>query len=227
MLPVIVFDVNETLLDLAALDEDFKAIFGDASVRRAWFTQMLQSAFVSTIIGSYQPFGRIGQTALEMIAARQGITVTHEQAQTLLAGVRRLPPHGDVVEGLTLLRDAGLRLATLTNSTEEVSLEQMRQSGLYPYFEQMLSADSVRRLKPAPEPYHMAAERLGVAPSDILLVAAHAWDTAGAVRAGCRAAFIERPGQVADPLMPQPEMSAPSLPALARLIIAKTTSSVA
>ena len=46
---VCVFDVNETLLDLAALDTLFERVFGDASVRRLWFNQMLQSAFVATI----------------------------------------------------------------------------------------------------------------------------------------------------------------------------------
>jgi 2-haloacid dehalogenase len=40
----------------------------------------------------------------------------------------------------------------------------------------------------------------------VRLVAAHAWDVAGAMRAGCAAAFVARPGQVLDPLAPTPDV---------------------
>ena len=60
MAPVCVFDVNETLLDLAALDGEFERVFGDRGVRVAWFGQLLQSAMVSTITGSYTDFGSVG-----------------------------------------------------------------------------------------------------------------------------------------------------------------------
>jgi 2-haloacid dehalogenase len=38
---ICVFDVNETLLDLRALDSHFEHVFGDATVRQAWFAQLL------------------------------------------------------------------------------------------------------------------------------------------------------------------------------------------
>jgi hypothetical protein len=58
MMPrVQVFDVNETLLDLAAMDPRFQRIFGDAGARVAWFTQMIQSALVATVTGAYRQFG--------------------------------------------------------------------------------------------------------------------------------------------------------------------------
>ncbi|MDQ5828565.1 MAG: HAD-IA family hydrolase, partial [Actinomycetota bacterium] len=120
--------------------------------------------------------------------------------------MRGLPPHPEVAESLSRLRDAGLRLATLTNSTQQVAEAQMDNSGLRGYFEQLLSADAVRRLKPAPEPYHMAAEALGVGVGEIRLVAAHAWDVAGALRAGCAAAFVARPWMVLDPLVQRPDV---------------------
>ena len=67
---VCVFDVNETLLDLAALDSHFERIFGDARVRRLWFSQLLQSALVTSVLNDYTDFGRIGGAALSMIASR-------------------------------------------------------------------------------------------------------------------------------------------------------------
>jgi 2-haloacid dehalogenase len=82
----------------------------------------------------------------------------------------------------------------------------MTNAGLRDYFEHVLSADTVRRLKPAPEPYRMAAERLGVDVGRIRLIAAHAWDVAGALHAGCAAAFVARPGMVLDPLFEAPDV---------------------
>ncbi len=206
MARICVFDVNETLLDLGALDPHFERIFGDAGVRRAWFGQLLQSALVATVTDAYSDFGKIGAAALEMTAERQGVTLSDEDKRQILGGMRGLPPHPEVAESLSRLRDAGLRLATLTNSTQQVAEAQMENSGLRGYFEHLLSADAVRRLKPAPAPYRMAAEILGVDVGEIRLVAAHAWDVAGAIRAGCAAGFVARPGMVLDPLVQRPDV---------------------
>jgi 2-haloacid dehalogenase len=206
MARVCVFDVNETLLDLGALDPHFERVFGDAGVRRAWFLQLLQSALVSTVTGVYSDFGTVGAAALEMIAEREGVDLPEEDEQEILGGMRELPPHPEVAKSLEKLREAGLRMATLTNSTREVAEAQMENSGLRGYFEQILSADAVKRLKPAPEPYRMAADSLGVEIGQVRLVAAHFWDVAGALRAGCAAAFVARPGMVLDPLVERPDV---------------------
>ncbi len=218
---ICVFDVNETLLDLRALDPLFEQAFGDAAVRQAWFAQLLQSAFVSTITGDYHDFGTIGATALEMIASRRGVALSPEGRANILAGMRRLPPHADVREGLERLKQAGLRLVTLTNSTGEVAHAQITNAGLSDYFEHIFSADTARRLKPAPEPYRMVAERLGVSPGQLRLIAAHAWDVAGALSAGCAAAFVSRPGMVLDPLFPRPDIVGADLREVADRILAQ------
>jgi 2-haloacid dehalogenase len=219
MARVCVFDVNETLLDLRALDPHFEQVFGDAGVRRAWFLQLLQSALVATVTGAYSNFGEVGGAALEMVAEREGVDLSDEDRQKILGGMRELPPHPEVAESLGRLRDAGLRLATLTNSTRQVAEAQMESSGLRDYFEQILSADDVKRLKPAPEPYRMAAQSLGVEVEGVRLVAAHAWDVAGALRAGCAAAFVARPGMVLDPLVESPDVVGADLSQVADRIL--------
>ena len=219
MARVCLFDVNETLLDLGALDPHFEQAFGDAGVRRLWFSQVLQSALVATVTGAYSDFGSVGAAALEMVAERQGLDLSDEDRQKILGGMRELPPHPEVAESLDRLRDAGLRLATLTNSTQQVAEAQMANSGLRGYFEKILSADAVRRLKPAPEPYRMAAESVGVEVGEVRLVAAHAWDVAGALRAGCAAAFVARPGMVLDPLVERPDIVGADLREVADRII--------
>jgi len=207
MPPVCLFDVNETLLDLSALDPLFEHAFGSGRLARMqWFQQLLQSAFLSTLLGPYTDFGALGAAALTMLAEGRGLSVSCERSAAILQGMRSLPAHPDVLEALGRLRRGGVRLAALTNSAPEVARAQVESAGMGEYFEQVFSADEARRLKPAPEPYLMAARRMRVPPGQSLVAAAHAWDTTGALRAGCRAAFVARPGQALDPLGPRPEI---------------------
>lgn len=219
MARVCVFDVNETLLALGGLDASFATSFGDTTSRREWFAQVIQSALVATLTDAYATFTEISTAALRMTAARRDVELTDDEIERMLSGMRQLSAYPDVKDCLERLRAAGVRLATLTNATLDSSEAALTHAGIRPYFEQVLSADSVRRLKPAPEPYRMAAERLGVAIGEIRLVAAHAWDIAGAMRAGCAGAFVARHGTVYDPLAPVPDVVGPDLHEVTRQIL--------
>ena len=216
---VLVFDVNETLLDLSALDPHFQRVFGDPTVRVVWFQTMLQSAFLTTITGPYKPFGEHFRAALAITALRRGLRVSPEDERAILAGVRTLPAHIDVRPALERLRSAGHRLAALTNSIAEVEEAQLANAGLADLFEKALSADSGKRLKPAPEAYANAGRELGVPTAGMRMVAAHVWDVQGALRAGCAAAFVERPGAVWNPLLDRPDIVGPDLGAIAERVI--------
>jgi 2-haloacid dehalogenase len=221
MPPVIVFDVNETLLDLRAMDPAFERAFGDTSVRQQWFQQLLSSAMVSIITDAYSDFGTLGRAALQMTAERRGMQLSEDDQQRILGTIRELPPHPEVRPALERLRDAGLRLATLTNSTLQVAEAQMQHAGLRDLFDQVLSADTAGRLKPHRAAYEMAAQQLRVELGDVRLVAAHAWDVAGALRAGCAAAFVARPGMVLDPLAPRPDVVGRDLAEVAEQLLAR------
>lgn len=216
---VLLFDVNETLLDLKALDPHFARIFGDAAVRGQWFAQFIQSALVGIVTNTYTPFGAVGMAALDMVATRRGVTLTDADKKAIQQGMVNLPPHPEVRESLERLKQAGFRMAGLTNSTQQVAEMQLTNAGLRDLFEFALSADSVKRLKPAPEPYHDAARQMGVTVDQTRLIAAHAWDIAGALRAGCKAAFVARPGMVLDPLVERPDIVGKDIREVADLIL--------
>jgi 2-haloacid dehalogenase len=211
---IIAFDVNETLLDLRALDAPFAAAFGDAALRPQWFALMLQVAFVGGLTGSYVDFTTAQRTALAMLAERQKVTLSKDQADAIVGGLRSLPPHPEVREAMVRLRRR-FRLVALTNSPKDVAETQMRNSGLRDLLEDVYSADEVRSLKPAAAPYRMVAERTRVPVHEVRLVAAHGWDIAGALAAGCRAAFVARPGAILYPHGPQPDVIAPDLAGVA------------
>ena len=202
----LVFDVNETLLNLAALDPRFERAFGDSSIRQQWFAQVLQTALVATVTDRYADFGTIAAAALDMTASRHAVSLAAAERAAILGDILTLPPHAEVPASLARLRDAGFRLATLTNSTAVVAEAQLAHAGLIDYFDRVLSVEAVRQFKPAPETYRMAARELGVEATALRLIAAHDWDVAGAIRAGWAAAFVARPGMVLSPLSERPDV---------------------
>ena len=216
MTGTIAFDVNETLLDLSALEDPFKAAFSDGAARKEWFAELLKQAFVTTITHAYADFSVLGRSALAVVERKHQKELSEQQRTGLLHAMQELPPHADVKEGFESLRSAGWRLVALTNSTQTVAEAQLAYAGLRPYLDQVFSADSVRRLKPGREPYEMAARALGVEPKALMLAAAHAWDIAGASKAGCTTAFVARKGQWLDATTPTPQWIAADVADLAR-----------
>ena len=225
---VVLFDSNETLLDLAALDPAFAAAYGAAATgtaagtaaRRAWFKQVLELFLTATVTGEYRPFDQLAEAALDMTAQQLGLAAVPKAARArILAELQTLPLHADVKPALERLGAAGVRVAVLTNSTEKAVRAQMTANGVAGRFERLLSADAVERYKPAREAYGYAARTLGVKPGRVLLVAAHGWDCAGALAAGCRAAFVRRPGQALDASGAEPELAVNTLYALAEAVV--------
>jgi 2-haloacid dehalogenase len=217
---VIAFDVNETLLDLRALDAVFEDLLGDASVCVQWFAQMLQVAFVGAITDCYVDFTTAQRAALDMVAQRRGVTLSVDAAERVAAAMRTLPAHPEVPDALARLRAGGYRLAALSNSPQDVEQAQLAHAGLPDCFDAIISADTVRALKPRREPYQLAARTFGVATGEVMLVAAHAWDLAGALAAGCRAAFVARPGMPRNPIDPEPDIVGADLDEIADRILA-------
>jgi len=219
MARIILFDLNETLLDPSVLDPHFERIFGVAAAREAWFKQTIESALVATITNLYASFDSIQRAALTMTAAQHGLSLSEDEARLILSRVRALPPYPDVRPALEYLQAEGFPLVVLTNSPTHAMTAQLEHAGLGDCFDRTLSVDAIRRFKPHAETYQMVASRLGVRTAHLRLVSAHAWDIAGALRAGCAAAFVARPGQVLDPLMEEPDVIGNTLFAVARQIV--------
>jgi 2-haloacid dehalogenase len=216
---IIVFDVNETLLDVGALAPQFQRLFGNAGVAQEWFSNVVLYSQVATIAGPYVDFGTIARAALNMTGGAHGISLAPADQDGILRGLVSLPPHADVRDGLQQLRAAGFRLATLTNSAPAAVEQQLKNAGIGDYFERSFSVDAVRKFKPAAEVYRLVATELKVAPSQLRLVAAHAWDVLGAMRAGCTAAFVARPGKALFPLADTPDIVGPDLRNVADQIV--------
>ena len=218
---VLLFDVNETLLDIEALAPLFVRVFGNGRVMREWYAQLVVYSQAATFAGHYVPFGTLGAGVLRMLGTIHGKAVEDADVAELAALTTSLPAHAGVQAALERLRDAGFRLATLTNSPPSTPPTPLEKAGLAPLFEATLSVEAVRRFKPASECYQYAATTLGVGPADICMVATHVWDLLGAHGVGCRTAFVtwNDNAVLPDAELPQPDVIAPTMIALADAII--------
>lgn len=216
---IIVFDVNETLLDVGALAPEFERVFGDRAVAQEWFTNVVLYSQTLTLAGPYTDFGSIARACLDMMAEARGVTLRSEDRDGIVRGMVSLPAHTDVHASLERLKAAGFRLVTLTNSAPAAVEQQLTSAGIREFFERALSVDAVRRFKPAAEVYALAARELSVTPPQLRLVAAHAWDVLGAMRAGYAGAFVARRGKALFPLAQRPDIVAADLNEVASEIV--------
>ncbi len=213
---VLVFDVNETLLDLAPLKASVGAALGGRDdLLPLWFTTMLHYSLVDTLTDNYRPFTEIGVAVLMMLGEREGIELDRATAETaIVPPFLALPPHKDVKPCLERLSKTDVALVSLANSSATAITAQFAHAGITGYFDRRISTEEVRAFKPDPRPYRYALETVGVAPHEALMIAAHAWDLAGAKKVGLQTAFIRRPGAVLYPNAPRPDHVVDQLEAL-------------
>ena len=205
-LPAIVFDVNETLLDLETMTPVFERIFHEKLAMRLWFANLIMYSEALTLADVYVPFTDIGAAALQMLADTRGVRITAADKKDLTDHFSTMPPYPEVPQALRNLRAAGFRLYTLTDNLLEVQGRQLTHGGIIDLFDDRFSVDSpeVRRHKPAPEAYAYVQNKLGLPAAQMFMIACHTWDTLGAVAAGWGAALIKRPGNDVLPVGPQP-----------------------
>lgn len=215
---VLIFDVNETLLDIEWLNPHFERMFGDRAVMRTWFGELVMYSMTLTLSGHYVDFFTLGRAVLQMVAATREVVLADEDVNALGEAMSAMPAHPDVVPGLQQLAAGGYRLVTLTNSPHRPdSPSPLDNAGLCEFFQRQFTVDTAGLFKPSTDLYRRVAAELQVAVSDCVMVAAHAWDTIGAQGAGMRSALITRPGNapLTAPGVPQPTMIVASITELA------------
>jgi 2-haloacid dehalogenase len=220
-LPLIVFDVNETLLDLETMEPTFQRIFNDKSAMRLWFADLILYSAALTVAGVYVPFTDIGGAVMKMLADTRGIKISDNDKKELTDKFSTMPPYPEVPGALRKLRNAGFRLFCLTDNLLEVQTRQLEHGGIVDLFERRFSADQVKHHKPSRQAYAHVEKELGAKPSELCMIACHTWDTLGAVAAGWQAALIKRVGNDVLGVGPQPNIVGKDLNDVADQLIAR------
>ncbi|MCP2623861.1 haloacid dehalogenase type II [Mycolicibacterium smegmatis] len=194
-LRALVFDVFGTLVDWrSGVADAFRSadVVGDpddlADAWRARYRPILDE--VNDGLRPWGNFDELHLATLQDVLSERDIALSPDQLTSLVHAWHRLDPWPDVRDGLELLRSNFL-IAPLSNGHVRLVVDLARHGDLR--FDCILSAELAHAYKPAPETYLTAAHLLDVDPSEVMLVAAHPSDLAGARAAGLRTAFIDRP----------------------------------
>lgn len=207
----ILFDINETVLDLASLRPRFEGVFGDSGVTATWFAMLLHTSTVCALTKVETGFAALAGITLDNVAARRGATVSEQQRSDILGGFASLQPHADIVPALQRLRDAGYRTVAFSNSSLSLVTSQITNAGLADLYDNIISVEETGSFKPDRKVYEYVAARVDRPIAELRLVATHDWDTHGAITAGLMAAYIDRSGAPYNPLYNRPDVFATTM----------------
>lgn len=213
---VAVFDIIGTCFSLDRPRRALTGLGAPAGLFDIWFAQSLRDFFAYSHSGGYAPLKDVLQAALTRTLTKAGIRHSVEDVQSVMATFAELEPRPEFPEAVEHLRSHGWRLMALTNGAEQSTRKLLEVARVAGSFGEVISCDAIGVAKPNPAVYRLAAERSGGA--ELWMIAAHAWDIAGASRAGMRTAFItEVEGEYLG-VYPQPDITADNLMAAARKI---------
>lgn len=220
MPPVLVLlDVNETLTDMSPARDAFVDVGVPAEVFDAWFAGTLRDGFGLAAAGAYADFGDLARAQLEsLLTGRVGDVGA--VTQRILGTLPRLDLLPDVADGLRSLAAGGVRLATLTNGSADMSKGAFERAGVLDLLEARLSVAEPRVWKPAAGAYDWAVRSLGTAPAEAALVATHPWDVDGALRAGLIGGFLDRRGDPYPSWAQSPDVTGRTLTEVADALLA-------
>lgn len=213
---VIVFDVNETLSDMAPMGQRFTDVGAPAHLAGTWFASLLRDGFALTAAHSTARMADIGSGLLRNRLAGLSLDRDLDEAiDHIMGGFAGLDLHPDVAEGVDALSRLGIRLVTLTNGSTDLARGLFERAGIIGSFERLLSVEAAGAWKPAPGAYAYALSECDVEARDAMLVAMHPWDIDGAGRAGLATAWLDRSGEGYPDYFRPADLQAETLTALA------------
>lgn len=183
----VVFDVLGTLFSLDTLRTELRELGAPDHALELWFGQSLRDYFAFSHAGGYVPLKEVLEAGLPRALKTFEREVSADRASAVVGKLTELEPGPGGREACSKLREAGCTLVALSNGSLESTTALLERAGIADDFAAVRSCDEIEVSKPAAATYEMARE---VAEGELWMVAAHAWDLAGAQRAGLRTAWL-------------------------------------
>ncbi|TCO77884.1 haloacid dehalogenase type II [Chromatocurvus halotolerans] len=208
---IVFLDVVETVFSLAPLEEKMTALNLPEGTDRVFFAQLLRDAFALSASGVFHTFPEIARGTLTVLLHSIGHEADETTLKDILAAFSQLPAHEDVRPALEKLKPFDCQAVLLTNGSRANTEKLVRDNDLEQLVDDIVSVDDFQIWKPQTALYQQAAREYSCAPANALLVAAHAWDVHGALRAGFHGVWIQRQDSIYHPLMGNPDHQVASL----------------
>lgn len=214
----LVFDAYGTLFDVHSVISLCEQLYPGKGEKLSlvWRAKQLEYTWLRSLMGEYEDFQRITESALRYACKSLGQPCDTEVRDTLMNAYLRLAPYPEARGALGRL--SGLPLAILSNGSPGMLNPVVRNNGLQDTFAHVISVDEVKIYKPSPRVYELAPTKLGVRREDIGFVSSNYWDAVGAKAFGFQVFWINRGGVVPDELGRSPEAVLNSLAELAALV---------
>ncbi|HTN65328.1 MAG TPA: haloacid dehalogenase type II [Burkholderiaceae bacterium] len=192
----IVFDAYGTLFDvysITALAEKLYPGHG-AALSTLWRDKQIEYTKLRSMCSMYKPFWQVTQEALVYACRRLQLDLPVEAHSALMGQYARLPAFPEAAEVLRQLRSQGIKTAILSNGNPEMLAAALKAAGLEGEFNHILSVDTVKKFKVAPEAYQLAPDVFGLSAKNILFVSGNGWDVCGAAWFGYVTFWVNRAG---------------------------------
>jgi len=219
MVKSVFFDLNETLTNTELLGLNFKKYFNDESAAKYWFAKLLHTSVIMGSMEAYKNFGILGKHVLDSVALEYNIDLGDDAKMEILSSFKALPPYDDVIKAMKILRDNGIKVIVVSNSSLEMIGQQLENAGIIDLVDKYYSVDIVSRYKPFKEIYAYVANQESIKPEEAFMIACHDWDLFGAKKAGLKTAYIKRKNTLYNPFYEQPDIQSGSLIEIANSII--------
>ena len=212
---IVVFDIIGTCFSLEKPRQRLIELGAPNYALELWFSQALRDAFAFSHAGKYQPLKQILQAELPRTLKLLEIDFNTEQLSEIMTTFSKLELQSSATEAFEALTREGWKIVALTNGSEESTRNLLQSAGVQQYFTEVYSCDAIAVTKPHQDVYKMIQDNL----QDVWLVAAHAWDIAGAISVGMKTAFVSQLEKDYLEVYPQPQITVVSLIEAARQII--------
>ncbi|BAZ18655.1 putative 2-haloacid halidohydrolase Iva (plasmid) [Calothrix sp. NIES-4071] len=219
----VVFDIIGTCFSLDKPKQKLEELGAPAHSFTLWFAQTLRDAFALSHAGSYRPLKEVLEAELPRTLKTLGVKADSVQMSNIVKSFTELELATGANESFKMLKEQGYRLVALTNGSEDSTRQLLERAGSINYFDQILSCDAVSKTKPYPDVYALIDKDVA---GDVWMVAAHAWDIAGANMAKMKTAFITTEEKEYLSIYPEPDVLASSLLEAANKIIEVKTKNV-
>jgi 2-haloacid dehalogenase len=194
----ILFDAYGTIFDVHSIGALAESLFPaqGRTLAALWRDKQIEYTRLRTLSGRYSDFFAVTGDALRHACDRLGLGLSDDQAHRLLDQYLRLDAFPDVLPVLEGLHARGMRLAILSNGTPHMLDAALAAAGMTRLFDHVLSADSVRKFKTAPEVYQLGVDAFQRPAAELLFVSSNGWDACCATWFGYRTFWVNR---AADP----------------------------
>lgn len=217
-LKVLLFDAYGTIFDVhsIATECDRLAPGKGAEMSQLWRTKQLEYTWLRSLMGKYEDFRSVTDSALRFAAERLGVKLDAAARKRLMDAYLHLDVFPDVREALPQL--SAYKLAILSNGSPNVLEPVVRNAGLGSVFKEIISVDPARIYKPSPRVYQLGCDRYGVKPEEVGFISSNSWDATGAKAFGLNVFWLNRGGNVYDHLGYEPNAVITKLTELAPLV---------